>query len=151
MHRSPIAYIDVSFFVHATEDPQKVLEAAKNVVSAVSAESMSFKKSKLKGEYGNPIIYFKTRIREGKVLDSILRYISSQLPSPDKERLSRDLTRHLERGNLYIRFDKQAAFKGSLRLCREDPIHMRIRFRRSKIDDIINACRKIGLLPESYK
>lgn len=151
MPRSPVAYIDVSFFVHATEDPEKVLKAAQNMVSTISAENICFRKSKLKGEYGNPIIYFKTRIREEKVLNSILRYISSELPLPDKEELSRDLTRHLERGSLYMRFDKQVAFKGNLRFCKEDPIHVRIRFRKSKIGEVTKACRKIGLLPESYR
>ncbi|MFQ6095452.1 MAG: RNA-binding domain-containing protein [Candidatus Bathyarchaeia archaeon] len=150
MPRSPIAYIDMSFFVHATEDPEKVIKAAQNVVSAVSAEKISFKKSKLKGEYGNPIIYFRTRIREETVVNSILKQISSKLPSPDKERLLRELSLRLEKGSLYIRFDKQAAFKGNLRFCVEDPIHMRIKFRRSKTNEVIKACREIGLLPESH-
>jgi len=146
--RSPVAYIDVSFFAHATEDPEKVIKAAENVVSAVSAEGIVFKRSKLKGEYTNPIVYFKARVTKGAVADSILKNVADKLPASEKEKLLRELGLHLDKGSLYIRFDKQAAFKGKLRIAREDPIHVRIRFRGRKTDEVTRVCREIGLLPE---
>jgi len=145
--RSPIAYIDVSFFAHATEDPEKVLKAGQNVVSKEFSEKIIFKKMMLKGDHGNPIIFFKARTEEETIVESVLRYISSKLSAPDKESLSQDLGLHLEKGSLYVRFDKQGAFKGDLRLSAADPIHMRIRFRKRKNEEITKICRDLGLLP----
>ena len=104
----------------------------------------------MKGNYGNPIILFKTRIEEETIAESVLKYISSQLSALDKEKLMQELSLHLEEGNLYIRLDKQAALRGDLRLCREDPIHLRVRFRKRKNEEIIKICRDIGLLPNLY-
>jgi RNA binding exosome subunit len=146
--RSPVAYIDISFFAHATEDQEKVIKAAENVVSAVSAEGIIFKRSKLKGEYTNPIIYFKARVTKGAIADSVLKNVANKLPMSEKERLLRELSLRLERGSLYIRFDKQAAFKGKLMIGREDPIHVRIRFRGRKTDEVTRVCSEIGLMPE---
>jgi RNA binding exosome subunit len=146
--RSLVAYIDISFFAHATEDPEKVTKAVENVVSAVPAQGIVFKRSKLKGEYTNPIIYFKARVTKGAVADSILKNVADKLPESEKEKLLRELSLRLERGSLYIRFDKQAAFKGKLMIGREDPIHVRIRFRGRKTNEVARVCKEIGLLPE---
>lgn len=148
--KSPVAYVDISLLAHATEDSEKVMSALQNVVSTECAEKIVVKESKLKGEYGNPIVLFKTRIDEEETVESILRYISSHLSILDKEQLLQELGLHVEDGSLYIRLDKQAAFKGDLRLCREDPVHLRIRFRKKQNEDVINICRSLGLLPPPY-
>jgi len=145
--RKPLAYIDLSFFAHATEDQNKVLEAARKVIPPNYVDQVSFSKSSLKGGYGNPITFFKTQIRDEEIADSLIKHISSNLDVLDKDTLLRELNLRLERGSLYIRLDKQAAFKGMFKLCRADPIHIRIRFRTSKIEEIIKICREIGMLP----
>ncbi len=145
--KSSIAYIDVSFFVHATEDLEKVTRAVQNAVSTDFAEKITFKKSKLKGDRGNPIIFFKTRIEMEEIAEPLLEYISSRLSALDKEKLLRELSLHLEKGSLYMRLDKQAAFKGDLRLYAGDPIHLRIRFRKRREEEIVKICRELGLLP----
>jgi len=142
-----ISYVDLSFFAHATEDQNKVLAAAKNIFPPKYAESISFSKNNLKGEYGNPIIFFKTKIREPEIIESLLHNISSNLPLIDKEELERNLSLHVDRGSLYIRLNKQEAFKGKLKLSQADPIRIRIRFKVSGIEKIRETCREIGLLP----
>ncbi|MCD6464774.1 hypothetical protein J7L27_00170 [Candidatus Bathyarchaeota archaeon] len=142
-----ISYVDLSFFAHATEDQNKVLAAAKNTFPPKYAESISFSKNNLKGEYGNPIIFFKTKIREPEIIESLLHNISSNLPLIDKEELERNLSLHVDRGSLYIRLNKQEAFKGKLKLSQADPIRIRIRFKVSGIEKIRETCREIGLLP----
>ncbi len=142
-----ISYVDLSFFAHATEDQNKVLTAAKNIFPPKYAESISFSKNNLKGEYGNPIIFFKTKIREPEIIESLLHNISSNLPLIDKEELERNLSLHVDRGSLYIRLNKQEAFKGKLKLSQADPIRIRIRFKVSGIEKIRETCREIGLLP----
>jgi len=145
--RSSIAYIDVSCFVHATEDSEKVMRAVQNVVSSDFVERITFKRSKLKGDHGNPIIFFKSRIEEEEIAESILKHVSTRLSTLEKEKLLRELSLHLEKGSLYIRLDKQAAFKGDLRLYAGDPIHIRIRLRNRKTEEIIKICSDLGLLP----
>lgn len=145
MPKSLITYIDMSFFVHATEDSERVMKAVQNVVSADFVENILFKKSTLKGDYGNPILFFKARIEEKENTEPVLKRIFSRLSALDKERLLRNLSLHLEKGNLYIRLGKQAAFRGDLALCTEDPIHLRFRFRERKKEEIIKICKDFGL------
>ena len=54
---------------------------------------------------------------------------------------------HLEKGNLYLRFDKQQVFLGKLRFTSNDPIHFKVHFRNKTADEIIEVCREAGLLP----
>ncbi len=145
--KSKISYINLRFFAHATEDQNKVLTAVRNILPSKYVDKISFSKKSLKGDYGNPIIFFKTQIRDSEIAESFLHNISSNLPMVDKEDLLRHLDLHLSKGSLYIRLDKQEAFKGKFRFCRADPIRIQIRFKTSKIEDIQEICRKFGLLP----
>jgi len=60
--------------------------------------------------------------------------------------LSRETNRYFEKGSLYIRLDKQAAFQGKIRLVTSDPVRVRIRFKESKIEDVIEIGKEIGML-----
>lgn len=142
-----IAYINLSFLAHATEDQEKVLTAARNLFPPGYVDKVSFNKSKLTGEYGNPIILFRTQIKEPEITESLLYNISSNLSLIEKEDLSRHLDLHLDGGNLYLRFDKQEAYRGRFKLCRADPIRIHVRFKMSKIEEIKKACQAIGLIP----
>ncbi|MEM2273561.1 MAG: RNA-binding domain-containing protein [Candidatus Bathyarchaeia archaeon] len=146
--KSGVAYINLSFFVHATEDQEKVLAAVRNLFPPGYADKVSFSRSKLAGEYGNPIIFFRAQIREPDIAESLLLNISSNLPLIDKEDLSRHLDLHLDGGNLYLRLDKQEAYRGRFKLCRADPIRIHIRFKVSGFEEIRKACQAIGLLYE---
>jgi RNA binding exosome subunit len=65
----------------------------------------------------------------------------------DKETLNSELKLHLEKGNLYLRFDKQQAFLGVLRFSSVDPIHFRVHFKDKTNEEIIGLCREKGLIP----
>jgi RNA binding exosome subunit len=142
-----IVYIELSFLAHATEDADKVLKAVQNVLPIENVNEVTFTRRKLKGEYGNPIILFKTQIRNPELVEVILRNISSNLTELDKEFLLRKFELHLKKGNLYLRLDKQAAFMGRLKFCRADPIHLRVHFKTSNVEDLKDICRDIGMLP----
>ncbi len=142
----PIAYVDIRFFAHATEDLDKVVEAVHNVLPSDYVEDVEFKRSKVEGHYGNPITFFEAKIKDKETIRALVENLSSHLGSLDKEELGREIHRYVEKGNLYIRLDKQAALQGKIRLVTSDPIRIRIRFRKSKIEDIIETCRGIGTL-----
>ena len=143
----PVALVEVSFFAHATEDENKVVEATRNLLPATQVENVAFSKSSLRGHHGNPITLFEARINEKEILSAVLETLSSGLSVFDKENLAREVELHLEKGSLYLRFDKQAAFQGQFKLGVSDPIRVRLRFKKNKLEDIVQLCKEIGLFP----
>jgi len=144
---TPIAYIDIRVFVHATEDLNKVVQAVQRILPADHVDSIVFKRNNLRGHYGNPITLFETRIKREEIIKPLIEKLSTNLSGLDKEALLREIELHLEKGSLYIRLDKQAALQGEFKLCTADPIRVRIRFRKDKLEGIVKVCREIGLLP----
>lgn len=145
--RTPIAYIDIRVFSHATEDIEKVMAAVRNILPAELAENVDFKKTRLKGHYNNPITLLKTRIRKNNAVRAVFEKLASGLTTLDKQQLRAGIEQHLEKGNLFIRLDKQSAYSNEIRLCSADPIRFRIRFRKSGEEAITEICREFGMLP----
>ena len=142
----PVAYIDIRFFVHATENLDKVVEAVKRLLPSNYIDDILFKRGNLKGYYGNPITLFETRVKNKEIVKAFVENLSSQLDNVDKETLHREIDLHVEKGSLYVRLDKQAAAQGEFKLCTADPIHVRIRFRKTKTEDIVKTCQEPGML-----
>ena len=142
----PIGYITVRVFAHATEDQEKVLVAVRNTLPMELAENVVFKQTSLTGHHGNLIVLFEAEFADRKVLPAALEKIGSSLTALDRETLSSEVRLHLEKGNLFLRFDKQRAFLGELRFSLNDPIHFKIHFRNRTVEEIIEICRQAGLL-----
>jgi len=142
----PVAYVDVRFCAHATEDLDKVMEAVQNVLPSDHTEDISFKRSNVEGHYGNPITFFDARIKGKETVRALVENLSANLSSLDKEELYRTINRCVEKGSLFIRLDKQAALKGKTKFATSDPIRIRIRFRKNKTEDVIQICREIGMI-----
>jgi RNA binding exosome subunit len=142
----PVAYVDVRFCAHATEDLDKVIEAVQNVLPSDHIEYITFKRSNVEGHYGNPITLFDTRIKDKEMVRALVENLSANLSSLYKEELDRTINRCVEKGSLFIRLDKQAALKGKTKFATSDPIRIRIRFRKNKTEDVIQICREIGMI-----
>jgi len=147
LSKLPVAYIDLSFFAHATEEETKVVEAASNLLPKSELENINFRRNNLKGHYGNPIVFFVTKIAEKDVVKAVIDIFSSNLSALDKETLLREINLHLEKGSLYLRFDKQAAYLKNFKLGAVDPIRIRIRFKKNRLEEVVQICREIGMLP----
>jgi RNA binding exosome subunit len=145
--KAPIAYVDIRVFAHATEDPLKVQTAVRNLLPTELAESLVFETTSLAGHFGNPITLFSAKLTDKKLLLAALQKIGSGLNSLDKEELCRDLKLHLEKGNLYLRFDKQSAYLGNVKFTQVDPVHFKIHFKNKSAEEITELCRNAGLLP----
>jgi len=143
----PIAYVDIGFFAHATEDESKVLDAVRHVLPTGHVENIVFEKSSLHGHHGNPIVLFESRIKDKDIVKAVVENLTSNLTTLDKQMLLDEIELHLEKGSLFIRLDKQAAFEGSFRLATADPIRFRLRFKKNRLEDIVEICREIGMLP----
>ena len=142
-----IGYIDIRVFAHATEDPDKVQTAVSNLLPQELAETLLFQKNALTGHYGNPITLLTATLTDRKLLPTALQKIGSGLGSLDKEELCCDLKLHLEKGNLYLRLDKQAAFLGTAKFTQNDPIHLKIHFKNKTASEIEDICKTTELLP----
>ena len=141
-----IAYIDIRFFAHATEDLNKVIKAVQNVLPANHVNDIVFKRDNLQGHYGNPILLFETRIKKKETVKAVIENFSSHLRELDKKALHEEIDLHVQKGSLYIRLDKQAALQGELKLCTTDAIRLRIRFKKAKTEDIVKTCEDLGIL-----
>jgi RNA binding exosome subunit len=142
----PIAYVDIRFCAHATEDQDKVMKAVYNIFSADQSVELTFNTSSVEGHYGNPITFFETRIKDKETVRALVENLSANLSSLDKNELGRELHRCVEKGSLYLRLDKQAALQGKIKLVTSDPIRIRIRFKKNKLEDVTEICREIGML-----
>jgi RNA binding exosome subunit len=145
--KPPIAYMDIRVFAHATEDPTKVQTAVRNIFPADLAETLVFQGTNLTGHHGNPIILFTAKLTDKKLLPKSLEKIGKDLGVLDKEELNHDIKLHIEKGNLYLRFDKQSAFMGAPKFSQNDPIHIKIHFKNKTTQEIIEFSKQTGLLP----
>ena len=145
--KAPVGYVDLRVFAHATEDPEKVLAAVRNVLPSESVDSVVFRRSSLAGHHGNPIVLFEARVKDRRLVQAVFAKLCSGLGLMDKEVLAGEISGHLERGNLYLRLDKQSAFLGEVRLGSVDPVHVRVHFKKHGTDEVVGVCREFGLLP----
>lgn len=143
--RIPFEYIDIRVFAHATEDIEKVLDAFYNLLQLKSRDII-FKKNNLTGHHGNPITILEARIKEKNIIQTFIDKLSLCLSIKDKKLLQNEIKQHLDRANLYIRFDKQAAYLNELKLCATDPIHFRIHFKKRSPEEIVDIFTKFGVL-----
>jgi RNA-binding protein len=142
-----VGYIDIRVFAHATEDEEKVQTAVRNLLPEELAETLVYEKTSLTGHYGNPITLLTAELTDKKMLPKALQKIGSGLNSLDKEELRRDLKRHMEKRNLYLRFDKQSAYLGTIKFTQNDPVHFKIHFKNKTPQEIEDICKSAGLLP----
>lgn len=145
--KTPVGYIDLRVFAHATEDLEKVTSAVRNTLPKEISENTVLQKTSLTGHHGNPIVLFKTKITDKKALPLVLEKIAGSLSSLDKQTLNCEMKLHLEKRNLYLRFDKQLAYMGEVKFSSNDPIHFKIHFKNKTREEILAICRETGLLP----
>jgi hypothetical protein len=139
----PIGYMDVRFSAHATEDMEKVKQAVYNLFPSTRIEAIEFKRDTVKGHYGNPIVLFMMRTKNEALIKALVKKVASGLGPYDKETIFEECQRFPDKSNLYLRLDKQAAFKDELRLRRDDPIHIRLHFNKK---DIVEICSELGIV-----
>jgi RNA binding exosome subunit len=145
--KPPIGYIEVRVFAHATEDEEKVLTAVRKTLPNEIGENAIFQKSSVSGHHGNPIVLFEAKFTDKQALPLVLEKMGNNLNSLDKETLSSEIKLHLEKRNLFLRFEKQSAYMGELRFSSYDPIHFKIHFKDKTPEEIVLICKESGLLP----
>jgi RNA binding exosome subunit len=142
-----IGYVDLRVFAHATEDPEKVLTALRNLLSTDLAETIIFKRTSLTGHHGNDITFFTTHFTEKKLLPQLLEKIGKNINALDKAELVTNCNLDIEKTNLTLSFDKKAAFLGKIKFTQNDPVHMKIHFKNKTSDEILEILTKFEMIP----
>jgi RNA binding exosome subunit len=115
---------EINLVLHATEDEDRVLKAIEDVLLVPSKR---FSGSPSEGHFKNKIVLQKA-ILSSHEAGSLATRVISLLNSADREHLSRLVHEYSdEKGNLYIRLDKQRMCQGKVSLSETDAI--RIRFK----------------------
>ena len=125
--RKAVTSLEITCLVHATEDREKVMRAVHVLLPAQHVDDIRFSCDELQGYYKNPITLLKTRITDRQVIAGIVAKLAGELNSSDRGILTTDFDRYVDRRTLYLRFDKQDAYRGKLRLAHADPIRVKIR------------------------
>ncbi len=121
----PFSSAVVSTHAHATENEQRVLEALR----ALLPGAVEVQHSKLKGHHGNPIIGFDARVNRKKLMRELWERVVAKLRVGELDNIRSILpTRVDDSCCLYLRFDKQFAYRGELVLTDSgDAIHFKLK------------------------
>ena len=99
---------------HATEDVEKV-EKALRLIAGEDAYCTQYKQE---GHHGNPIILFKIELKKQKEIMQVVNRLLRALNNEERTRMCTEISKRLdETGTLHLRFDKQLAYAGELRIC----------------------------------
>ncbi len=140
---------DLSVIAHATEDVEKVCLAAKKLLPKEFHDKVTLRRGPAAGHYGNPIVSLKATISDRNKVERLVAELASRLSSLDRSLLLGELDHCIDGdGNLYLRFDKQAAYLGEIRFKQEDPIRIKVKFqgRPCTIEAICSVCKEMGLV-----
>ncbi len=129
MDSSALAFsAKISTIIHATEDPEKVAEAIRNL--SLGGMPLGPTLNRAKGHHGNEIVTMVFTIRNAKNVEGFLRNTWKGLSQLDRTEVHSSLTSRIDNaGTLFLRIDKQEALKGRIRLQDTDPIKIAISFR----------------------
>ena len=121
--KGSIQSIEISYILHATEDPQTLAKAISHLLSVDAVPE----EEHMEGHFGNVI----TRVRYhliGEDAAAALGSIVAHLPALTKDRLNRDIGELVdEHSVLYLRFDKQRLVVGALEEGTADPVRIRVK------------------------
>ncbi len=118
--------VEVSYFLHATEDYDRVISA---IAKALHIQPESFMTSDAQGHYGNPIKIVRAHLI-GKETTDFTKMLFGSFSSIQKQEMLTDIDRSLnEHGDLFIRLDKQMLLSGKLVQSDIDPVRIKIKLR----------------------
>ena len=129
-------------FVYGTEDEEKVMTA----VSYLFSNSLP-DKSINEDHFGNKIIVLTDKLTKKRTNKEFISFLNDNLSNEDKEIIKEELNRRIdEKGNLFLRFDKQLAYDEKLKLTYSGAaIHVRIKIASYPVskENAVKVAKKI--------
>ena len=121
---------NIDIVIHATEDKYIILEA---VLTNLEIPIEKFEEIEYEGHWGNKILRLSTEINKNDnhiLIEKILKKLSFL----DKENLLSNLDKHIdEKGNLYLRIDKQKICKNKISLSDTEGIKFKFKVNKNQI------------------
>ena len=114
--------ISYRVFVYGTENEEKVKEAVQTLFPNSHPQTDT-----TEGYFKNPLLILHDKITRKREIKEFVQ-ILEQIDEPSKKRLRSELENKMdEKGNLFLRFDKQRAYLGDLKIIEHgDSIHVKI-------------------------
>ncbi|TFH18733.1 hypothetical protein E4H04_02445 [Candidatus Bathyarchaeota archaeon] len=121
-----VRQVELSVFIHATEDRAKVLKAVRNLFPNES-EFPSYTETSLEGYFGDSITSLHFLVKNRRPCNELFDHLIENLSSLDYIALKDELSQRIdETKNLYLRFDKQKASQSKFALDRHDAIRVKV-------------------------
>ena len=129
--KGPIQAVEVSYFVHPTEEAERVEAAVKNSLS-IEAEP---ERERLEGHFGYAIVYVRYHLT-GDEAKRVVDRLALDLDPQAKKSLGESIDGSIdEHSSLYLRLDKQEMMVGRLVLGRSDAVRVRIKPRLYRMSE----------------
>ncbi len=129
-------------FVYGTEDEEKVMVALNHLFSNSLPE-----RNINEDHFGNKIIVLTDKITKKRTNKDFINFLNEQLSQEDKQIIKEELSRRMdEKGNLFLRFDKQLAYDERLKLTYSgNAIHVRIKIASYPVskENAMNVAEKL--------
>jgi RNA-binding protein len=110
-------------FVYGTENKEKVLEAIETLFPNSHPQCI-----KIEGYYKNPVLILTNKFDKKREIKDFVEKLSN-MKYQDRKRIINELEDKMDDyGNLFLRFDKQRAYLGDLKVVEHgDSIHVKIK------------------------
>jgi RNA binding exosome subunit len=121
--KGAIQSLDVSYFLHATEDGGKVNSA----VAALIGPDVQFEEEVMVGHFGNPIRRFELSLHGEEAARSLDRLVAS-FPAPLRVSIAQEIDQHIdEHASLFLRLDKQKLVQGRVGMGSGDVVRLKVK------------------------
>ncbi|MBI3840473.1 MAG: hypothetical protein HY297_00710 [Thaumarchaeota archaeon] len=121
--KGPIQSVEITYFLHATEDAEKVWSAVARLIGVETVPEYE----DVEGHYGNPIRKVRVHLTQdsaGAAFGSVVGKMSPTVRSEMASQLDSIVDEH---SALFLRFDKQALVSGSLVLRTGDSVRIKVK------------------------
>jgi RNA binding exosome subunit len=126
-NQRPVQHLEITTFVHSTEDQIKVIKAVSNLFPE-DVDVPPYDEVKLTGVFGDSLTMLKWVLANRRPASDVVDKAIKSLSSLDQLELLESLGSRIdENKNLYIRLDKQKAFSDVMKIKQNDPIRLKAR------------------------
>jgi hypothetical protein len=138
-------YTDIEFLnsqidlvCHATEDKAKILDSIFKILLIPQEE---FQETEYEGHWGNKILKLTATINKKESL-SLIKKILGAISFVERDALLNNLENHIdEKGNLFLRVDKQKTCKNKISLTENEGIKIKFKPNKNKIIELKRSNR----------
>jgi RNA binding exosome subunit len=132
----PFHYIDLRAFCYATEDDKRVEQALRTYLP----EEFEIERATSEGHHGDRILVLSARVENA---DEMRHVLSKVAEIPDADRLLDELDDRVDENcSLFLRLDKQAAYRGAAELGEGITLRAKVEAYPAKKEKAVESARE---------